>query len=603
MDTISEIGINKIQNSIDSFVEKGENSSEKGRLFSSWVLKYMFEQSDDDIPGMIAIDGKNDNSIDAYFEEGKSFYIVQCKYNTSHNWAGIAKFIADITRLIDSPNEIAGNNDLVCDAVDKISIYQNENKSIEVFYITNAIFTGEETQKIDFIKNKFEENNEDVNLNILDLNGIKDYIDMELDIVPKKFRDKETTLILKNNFESNITCVAEVELKIFAQFVKSNREFLFYSNIRNYLKNTPVNSGIAQTFRTHPDNIWLFNNGVTMVCKEFILKDQSFLHIIEPQIVNGCQTANTIYNEYVRLGKSSKEDQKNLQGTILVKIIKDKHNLKKNEITRYTNRQNSVSGKDFFALDDFQRKLAEDFKSYGYFYEIQNKSSLAVTKAELSHYKGKDEYKYLFGKRFNNILPVKNVVQCYAAGMHFLPATASSRSGELMVFGKKWAQIFNDSTPSEPLYWLYPYAVMAYAKTQLNYNNKSEINYKRISLMFYVACYFRTLYHLLAKAGKCSFDNYAPLNISKDIYSKIFMKQEINEELLKFADGIVKWYMRDNLLREIIREKYGSDDLTNFMKSEVETNQRVIKLLDRIIDTEISDNDTLTNKIIELCNQ
>ena len=97
-----------------------------------------------------------------------------------------------------------------------------------------------------------------------------------------------------------------MELKNFAIFVKSNKDYLFYSNIRNYLKNTPVNSGIVDTFNTKPTDIWYFNNGVTMVCDDFELCDEHILRINTPQIVNGCQTANTILNEYVKLGKADK---------------------------------------------------------------------------------------------------------------------------------------------------------------------------------------------------------------------------------------------------------------------------------------------------------
>lgn len=180
---------------------------------------------------------------------------------------------------------------------------------------------------------------------------------MALDIIPKKFRDKKATLLIQKYFVSNITCVAEVQLKHFAKFTKENNEYLFYSNIRNYLKNTPVNKGIIETFRSKPTDFWYFNNGITIVCDDFECKNDGFLQIIMPQIVNGCQTVNTILKEF----KAMKSEQKNLQGSILVKVIKDKHRNKKDQITQYTNRQNTVSGKDFFAMDTFQKKMKIEF--------------------------------------------------------------------------------------------------------------------------------------------------------------------------------------------------------------------------------------------------
>mgnify|MGYP000942764110 FL=1 len=295
-----------------------------------------------------------------------------------------------------------------------------------------------------------------------------------------------------------------------------------------------------------------------------------------------------------------KEKQANLQGTILVKIIKDKNKKKKDQITQYTNRQNSVSGKDFFALDAFQRQLVKSFEDIGYFYEIQNKSSLTKTKKDLLSYKGIDTYKYLFGKKFDNVLSVKTVVQTYAAGMYFMPGTAASRSGQLMVYGKKWSTIFNDSTPEDPLYWLYPFAIMYYAKYQLDYNNKSESHYKRIGLMFFISCYFRTICHLLNKSSLLTLDNLFPLNIPIDYYKAIFDHPDFNVKLLTFVDSVVKLFLRDGLIKEIILKKYGHYDLVNFMKTEVETNERARNLLDDIINDELSDDPSLVQGLVDM---
>jgi hypothetical protein len=128
-----QVNFERIKDSIVSTVEKGENNVEKGDLFSSWVMKYVFEQSEDEIDEMVAIGGKNDNSIDAYFEENKTLYIVQTKYNTAHSWAGITNFITDIERLITNPTSVIGENPLVYEVAEKIREYKEEKKLIDVF--------------------------------------------------------------------------------------------------------------------------------------------------------------------------------------------------------------------------------------------------------------------------------------------------------------------------------------------------------------------------------------------------------------------------------------------------------------------------------------
>jgi len=594
---MESVVIGRIEDKIEKYVNNSDNTKEKGTLFCKWILKYLFEQSDSEIGDMCEIDGKSDNSIDAFFEEDKIFRIIQTKYNTSHNWAGVAKFIADMKRIIEFSNKYVGDNNLVPEVCNKIEQYLEEDKHIEIYYITNSNFTKEEREKIEFELDKFGREFDckfnKVTLHILDIEGIKDFIDMSLDIIPKKYRNATSKLILKNYFISNITYVAEVELRDFAEFVMKNKEYLFYSNIRNYLKSTPVNKGIVKTFKEKPKDFWYFNNGITIVCDDFKPESEKVLEIFMPQIVNGCQTANTILNEYRKISTNQKKQK---QGTILVKIIKDKN--KKDEITQYTNRQNSVSGKDFFALDIFQKKMVKEFENLGYFYEIQNKSSIARKVSEMEKYKGMNEFRYLFSHKFNNILQVKLVVQAFASAMYFMPGTATSRSGELMVYGEKWSKIFNDKTPEKPLNWLYPFAVMTYAKNNLEYNNKSSVLYKKYSLMFYVACYFRCLVHIFKEIeliGRS--ENINPLEIEIENYTKIFKNSDVNKEILNFVDGVIKRFMRDKSITEAIKKKYDNLDIANFMKSEVETNETIRTTLDEFIIEELHDNRELLSTI------
>lgn len=576
--------VESLHDTIYTFVEDGTPSDvEKGDNFAKWILKYMFERMEDEIIICTEVSGKSDNSIDAWYEENNTLYIIQAKYNTSHKWSSVANFIVDMNRILESPFSIAGNNQKLYDLSEKIEEYKKENKAIEIYYITDNKFTFEETEKINYEKEKFENRIDKVSLYIYDIESIKDYFEMSLNRLPKRYRNKETPIILKNKFISDTTCVAEVSLKEFAVFVGKNKEYLFYSNIRSYLRNTDVNSGIVNTFLEKPTDFWFYNNGITIVCDDFNFhKTNDFmLYIRTPQIVNGCQTANTILNEYKRLNDYNK---KNLQGTILVKIIKDANGLRKDNITRFTNKQNSVSGKDFFALDRFQRKLKGSFADLGYYYEIQNKSSLGLSKQTLSKYKGDKCLKYLFADKFNNIIAVKEVVQAYAAGMHFMPATAASRAGELMPYGKNWDKLFNSNTPEDPYHFLFPYAVMKYAKTKLYYNSSSFVDYKKNCLMFYVSTYFRTLTYLLKNIGyHKKMDNFNPLDIEVETLISIFNNESVNVSLLKLADSIIKFYMRDGKVKELINDLYGAENISNFMKSQVQSNETAVERLNSII--------------------
>ena len=54
---------------------------------------------------------------------------------------------------------------------------------------------------------------------------------------------------------------------------------------------------ILSTLKEHPERFVLFNNGITIVCKKVELKNSEY-ELENPQIVNGCQTCNMIYQAH-----------------------------------------------------------------------------------------------------------------------------------------------------------------------------------------------------------------------------------------------------------------------------------------------------------------
>ena len=118
--------------------------------------------------------------------------------------------------------------------------------------------------------------------------------------------------------------------------------------------------------------------------------------VTAPQIVNGCQTSSVIELCYYEL--PTEEQQNSQEGTILVKIIKDPNDKKRKNITKYTNSQTAVTGKDFFALEDFHHILQKSFENYGYNYEIQRGSNREKKKK----FNGINKYSHLFNTKFQS---------------------------------------------------------------------------------------------------------------------------------------------------------------------------------------------------------
>jgi hypothetical protein len=471
------VSIDFLVDKIDSYVQgRGAAPTQKGDRFCQWILEFIFERSNEDIELDMEIGGKSDNSIDAWFEDGNVLYIIQSKYGASHSYSGMCQQVEDMKRLLEDSYNYAGNNPLLNEFAETLEDYKHD-KTIEVYYITNNFLTHETFEKAEKIRIELESAYTNVSYKFMGLKEIQYFILKSLQELPSEYRTTPKKLLLKNWFITQQTCVAEVSLKELAKFIEQNKEYLFFSNVRNYLNSTDINKDIASTFKHNPCDFWYYNNGITILCDEIkpVNEIGSSIVFYAPQIVNGCQTASTICKEFYNIKDPEERNKK--EGTILVKIIQDINETKKKGIIKYTNSQNTVSAMDFFALEEFHRALKERFSEYGFNYEIQRKESAFIKNINKHAFNKRycknslnESYSYLFPENFSYILPVKNVVQAYAAGMYFMVVNATSRSGNLAPGKEASKEMFNDDTAKRNvLSFLYPFGVMQYGKTRLGY--------------------------------------------------------------------------------------------------------------------------------------
>ncbi|WP_345083687.1 AIPR family protein [Nemorincola caseinilytica] len=149
------------------------------------------------------------------------------------------------------------------------------------------------------------------------------------------------------------------------------REYpLFEANIREYLGRNAINKGIIETLK-HPQdrsNFFYYNNGVTIVCNNVkTAANSNQIEVIKPQIVNGCQTVNSI-NEV--LSTYTHEDiTKEFSGTfVMVKIlqvVETKQSFYR-DVVKYTNKQNSINENVFGGKTDLFVRVQKEFKERGF---------------------------------------------------------------------------------------------------------------------------------------------------------------------------------------------------------------------------------------------
>ncbi len=561
---------------------------QQGKYFAEWVLIKLFNRTEDeidnnDIEGGVSIpDGSNDKGIDCYFKDADTLYIIQCKYRQNHSYSEVNHFKGQMEEFFSRQD----GKDLKPKILEVWNLLHDpEINQIKIYYVTNNNIESEaEIHDYNQISDKFENDFSVLGKSItFEIVGMESYSRIRTGILlelPSEIKSAQTDIILENSFENRDknTVVAEVSLKNIAALVKEFHKYIFFSNIRNYKGLNKVNQEIANTYDNHPKDFWFYNNGITIVCKDYkqvrVNKNNTVVYkIFAPQIVNGCQTASTIYNKW---SASSDYEKNNIDGTILVKIIKDSKEEKRRSITKYTNSQTAVTGKDFFALEDFHKELQNNFEKIGYYYEIQANSSKYIN---LNKFKGNIKYDILFDEKFKkkNTVIAKDVVQLYVSCILQQPGKAKN-IGEYMPGGDRYDKAFNNQTPKDPRFYLIPYGIYYY------FRNIYEIPAKKIdkdrwkaSLLFISSIFFKVV-------SKRFFSDTKQFNDESfiDKCEEIIADNELFDEVVESVKDIIVDFYKDSKIRDII-----GDNLPKFLKTAIESNKEVVSILKEKIDDNV----------------
>lgn len=151
-----------------------------------------------------------------------------------------------------------------------------------------------------------------------------------------------------------ILCYADEFVKLIKLDDGSLRKVAFTDNVRDFQGATSINKEIQSTILDAPERFSLFNNGITVVCDTYTPKSRT-LHIVNPQVVNGCQTSSVLYYSSLKTDIS--------KVPLVVKIIATSDDDITNLIVRGTNRQNIVYDESFEITRSFHKELEEYFNA------------------------------------------------------------------------------------------------------------------------------------------------------------------------------------------------------------------------------------------------
>lgn len=162
---------------------------------------------------------------------------------------------------------------------------------------------------------------------------------------------------------------------------------LFAKNIRYYKGSTEVNQGIKDVLKTQPDKFFYYNNGIKILCQK-ITKRAAYstgreigLFALEGvSLVNGAQTTGVI-------GAVCAEDPEAVASArIFVQMIDlgDSEDTQATQITKLSNTQNRIDGKDFVSLDPQQDRLRMELSLGGFQYLYKSGSKIDDPEHQIS---------------------------------------------------------------------------------------------------------------------------------------------------------------------------------------------------------------------------
>jgi AIPR protein len=167
--------------------------------------------------------------------------------------------------------------------------------------------------------------------------------------------------------------VALVKLADYFQFIKDEKSQLrtnfFDTNVRDYQGDADVNKAIGETLLTGKEQFWWLNNGITIVTPK-IGGHEHELVVDDPQIVNGLQTSQKIFDHFTSHTELVKTDTREL----LIRVIQVNDSKTQDDIIEATNSQTKVAPSSFWATKTIHRDIETIFTNEGLFYDRRKNS-------------------------------------------------------------------------------------------------------------------------------------------------------------------------------------------------------------------------------------
>ena len=427
--------------------------------FNYWVLDKLFYEDEELVEEKIV--DYHDLGIDAYeiYEDTKDIFLIQNKYygETTGITAEYVKNDFLLRAITALENGTYKKSDELQGAFSKYKDNAEFTVHLQLF-VTNNIHNKEADE---YVK-KFNVSHPKYIAKIFYLDDIEERYYGETQQIKKNISVKVESVnkgtILNINTEGYklenvidaryvLTPVVSV-YRLYRDSIEKSYP-IFDKNIREYLGNKGVNKSIYQTLLDEEDrkNFFYYNNGITVICDKMtkiVTQPSDYnmnaaFRIDNPQIVNGCQTVNSIYEALKNIDPDKLE--KDFKDTfVMLKILEiDRDNSGDDklykDIVKYTNSQNSIDEKTFVANTDTFIRLQNEFESKGFLLLIKQSDKNKFA----NKYRVSTKLKELSSERINRfgLNEVKKASDVYIPLEKFLQVINAFVAGGYVAYVKK----------------------------------------------------------------------------------------------------------------------------------------------------------------------
>ena len=505
-----------VRDSIDDAVCQATSSVGKGHDYLIWMLTNIFEETEENAENAI-IDGANDCGIDAVLHYEKEILLIQSKFGESHDIGMIDKFVKDVERFKNTEQSTIKRNDLSW-------LWNDINQKgvkVKLAYVTDqkAEYQSDVVRVIDFDETCRELNQRKMR--------------------PEK--DQKVTLNYIEGFSIDNIFQCYMDAAEVAKLVERN-VWITDNNLRHHLGHrVKVNKGIQQTLEECPERFAEYNNGLTVTCVEKEdHENKKQMTLDSPVIVNGAQTSHQI------LDRSKKT--KNMIAKVPVKIVITRDEEHQKNITRFSNTQNAVKGKDRLALEDFWKSISFQMETrVGYFFEYQTGSwDSKLDAGQKAKFQGNEIFNQYLPVNHKKKLTAKDAIQTYVSYFKQNPTGAYQSISKFLPDGAEYDKIFTEDIMDDYRTFLYPTLIMECAKNEFDYGPKNRVHpFKRYSTIFFVAVTGKIIHEYILNATE-EFEN----NI--DEIENIIKNVDVFKKILKLSDTVVTQVLSSpDLIKEL----------------------------------------------------